>query len=146
MKEAIDLYRRAFRPSARYPEPKVTVSAIVVVGESSVAAERLARPQLLGMCQLRSGETVLPQSLVEDCDTVVFPERYASLVAMFKKTWIVGDPRRARDQLMEIVTALDIDEVVINPVAGAYAGDDVSRAPNRERTLTWLAEELSPVS
>ena len=118
------------------------VSAIVVVGESPVAAERLARPQMFGMCQLRSGETVSPQSLVEDGDRFVFPERYAGLVEMFKKTWIVGDPRQARDQLRALVSALAIDEVMINPVAAAFATDDVTRAPNRERTLTWVAEEL----
>jgi luciferase family oxidoreductase group 1 len=142
MKEAIDLYRAEFKPSARCPEPNVMVSAIVVVGESPAAAERLARPQMFGMCQLRSGETVSPQSLVEDGDRLVFPERYAGLVEMFKKTWIVGDPRQARDQLRAMAIALDIDEVMINPVAAAFAADDVSRAPNRERTLTWIAEEL----
>jgi luciferase family oxidoreductase group 1 len=146
MKEAIDLYRSAFKPSAQCPEPKVIISAIVVVGESATAAERLTRPHMLGMCQLRSGETVSPQSLVEDCDTVVFPERYASLVAMFKKTWIIGGPRQVCDQLKAIVTALGIDEVMIDPVAAAFAADDLSHAPNRERTLTWLAEEFAAKS
>ena len=146
MKEAIDLYRSAFRPSTQCHEPKVIVSAIVVVGESATAAERLTRPHMLGMCQLRSGETVTPQLLVEDSDTVVFPERYASLVAMFKKTWIIGGPRQVSDQLKAIVTALGIDEVMIDPVAAAFAADDLSHAPNRERTLTWLAEEFAAKS
>jgi alkanesulfonate monooxygenase SsuD/methylene tetrahydromethanopterin reductase-like flavin-dependent oxidoreductase (luciferase family) len=44
MKEAIDLYRSAFKPSAQCPEPKVVTSAIVVVGESATAAERLPFP------------------------------------------------------------------------------------------------------
>ncbi len=146
MKESIDLYRSAFKPSERCPEPKVAISAIVVIGESSAAAERLARPHMLGMCQLRSGDTVSPQLLVEDCDGVVFPERYASLVAMFKKTWVIGGPRQVCDRLREMAAALRIDEVMIDPVAAALAADDSSRAPNRERTLTWLAEELSAKS
>jgi luciferase family oxidoreductase group 1 len=146
MKEAIDLYRSAFKPSARCPEPKVIISAIVVVGESATAAERLTRPHMLGMCQLRSGETDSPQSLVEDCDTLVFPERYAPLVAMFKKTWIIGGARQVCDQLKAIVTALGIDEVMIDPVAAAFAADDLSHAPNRERTLTSLAEEFAAKS
>jgi luciferase family oxidoreductase group 1 len=146
MKEAIELYRSAFKPSAQCPEPKVIISAIVAIGESSAAAERLTRPHMLGMCQLRSGETVSPQLLVEDCDAVVFPESYASLVAMFKKTWIIGDPRQVCEQLKAIVTALGIDEVMIDPVAASFAGDDLARAPNRERTLTWLAEEFTAKS
>jgi hypothetical protein len=48
--------------------------------------------------------------------------------------------------LKAIVTALGIDEVMIDPVAAAFAADDLSRAPNRERTLTWLAEEFAAKS
>jgi alkanesulfonate monooxygenase SsuD/methylene tetrahydromethanopterin reductase-like flavin-dependent oxidoreductase (luciferase family) len=120
----------------------VIISAIVVASESSAEAERLARPHLLGMCQLRSGDLVSPQSLLEDGDKVVFPERYANLVAMFKKTWVIGGPRQVGDQLKAMVTALGIDEVLIDPVAAASFTDDTSRAPNRERTPTWLAEEF----
>jgi luciferase family oxidoreductase group 1 len=146
MKESIDAYRSAFKPSARCPEPRVIISAIVVVGESAAEAERLVRPHLLGMCQLRSGDTVSPQLLIEDGDNVVFPERYAGLVDTFRKTWLIGDPRHVGDQMKALVTELGIDEVMIDPVAAASSSDDISRAPNRERTLTWLAEELAAKS
>ena len=142
MKEAIDLYRSKFKPSALCHEPKVLISAIVVLGETADEAERLSIPQLYGMCALRSGEPVSPQLLVEQADTVIFPERYNSLVEMFKKTWIIGSPKQAADQVEKLVTLLEIDEIMINPVAASYAADDPSRAPNRERTLTLLVEQL----
>ena len=142
MKEAIDLYRHNFKPSESCPEPKVLISAIVVVGEDAAEAERLSVPQLWGMCALRSGEAVTPTLLVEQANTVVFPERYKTLVEMFKKTWIIGSPQQAADRIEQLVTSLGIDEIMINPVAGAYASDDPARAPNRERTLTLLAEQL----
>jgi luciferase family oxidoreductase group 1 len=142
MKEAIELYRSEFKPSELCPEPKVLVSAIVILGETSKEAERLSIPQLWGMCALRSGEPVSPQLLAEQAETVVFPERYKSLVEMFKKTWIIGDPKQAADQVKGLAASLEIDEVMINPVAASYAADDPTRAPNRERTLTLLAEQL----
>jgi luciferase family oxidoreductase group 1 len=142
VKEAIELYRSKFKPSASCPKPKVLISAIVVVGDNAEEAERLAKPQLWGMCALRSGEPVTPILLVEQADTVIFPERYKSLVEMFKKTWIIGNPKQAADQLEKLVTLLGIDEIMINPVAGSYTADDPARAPNRERTLTLLAEQL----
>lgn len=73
---------------------------------------------------------------------MIFPERYKPLVEMFKKTWIIGSPEQAVDQLEKLVTLLGIDEIMINPVAAAYTADDPTRAPNRERTLTLLAEQL----
>jgi alkanesulfonate monooxygenase SsuD/methylene tetrahydromethanopterin reductase-like flavin-dependent oxidoreductase (luciferase family) len=105
-------------------------------------AERLSIPQLFGMCALRSGELVSPQLLVEQADKVIFPERYKSLVEMFKKTWIIGSPKQAADQIERLVILLGIDEIMINPVTGSYTADDPARAPNRERTLTLLAEQL----
>jgi luciferase family oxidoreductase group 1 len=142
MKEAIDLYRSEFKPSQLCPEPKVLISAIVILGETSEEAERLSIPQLFGMCALRSGEPVSPQLLAEQADTVIFPERYKPLVEMFKKTWIIGSPKQAADQVERLVASLGIDEIMINPVAASYTADDPSRAPNRERTLTLLAEQL----
>ena len=142
IKEAIDLYRSKFKPSVYCSEPKVLISAIVVLGENAEEAERLSIPQLWGMCALRSGEPVSPILLAEQADTVIFPERYKSLVQMFKKTWIIGSPEQAADQIARLVTWLGIDEIMVNPVAASYTADDPSRAPNRERTLTLLAEQL----
>jgi len=87
----------------------------------------------------RSGEPVSLQLLVEQADTVTFPESYKPLVEMFKKTWIIGNPKQAADQIEQLTALLGIDEIMINPVAGAYTIDDPMRATNRERTLTLLA-------
>ncbi len=144
VKEAIELYRSRFTPSAACPEPRVLISAIVVVGDDAEEARRLSIPQLFGMCALRSGESVSPQLLVEQADAVVVPQRYAPLVEMFKRTWIIASPREAAEQLERLATSLGIDEIMINPVAGSYSADDPARAPNRERTLTLLAEQLHP--
>jgi len=144
MKGAIDLYRSKFKPSALCLEPRVLVSAIVVLGETSEEAELLSIPQLLGMCAFRSGEPVSPQLLVEQAVTMTVPQRYVPLVEMFKKTWIIGSPKQAADEIERLVTLLEIDELMVNPVAASYTPDAPSRAANRERTLTLLAEMFTP--
>ena len=38
--------------------------------------------------------------------------------------------------------AFGVDEVMVHPVAGAYAGTPPDRSPHREETLRLLAEAL----
>ncbi|TPW26960.1 MsnO8 family LLM class oxidoreductase [Martelella alba] len=141
-KEAIGLYRERFRPSPYLAAPKVLVSVIVVVGSSDAEAERLARPQLFFMSAFRSGEPVQPQMLAEDADRRAFPDRYSELVRMFKRSWIIGSPDRVADGIARLAQALDVSEIMINPVAAAFADQDVRRAPNREFTISTLAEHF----
>ena len=142
VKEAIDTYRSLFKPSRFLAQPKVLVSAIVVVGPSDEEAQRLAKPQLLQMSAFRSGEPSSPQPLVETVDAIPFADRHTGLVEMFKRTWIIGSPETAAERVMQLAMSLDVDEIMINPVAGAYAHDDPRRAPNREYTPASLARVL----
>ncbi|MXN17758.1 MsnO8 family LLM class oxidoreductase [Pseudooceanicola sp. GBMRC 2024] len=139
-REAIDLYRRTFRPSPALAEPRVLVSAIVVMGESDAEARRLARAQLYFMCAFRSGERVAPQMLAEEADAIPFPDRYAPLVEMFERSWIIGGPERAAAALGDLARDLGVQEMMINPVAAAYGHQPADRAPNRAYTLSRLAE------
>lgn len=141
-KEAIALYRERFRPSAYLTEPKVLVSAIVVIGETDEEAERLARPQLFFMSAFRSGEPVQPQMLVEEADGRAFPSHHEGLVAMFRRSWIIGSPERAAEALANLASELGVSEMMINPVGGAYASQPSNRAPNREFALAALAERF----
>ncbi len=141
-KEAIALYRERFRPSAYLAEPKVLVSAIVVIGETDEEAERLARPQLFFMSAFRSGEPVQPQMLVEEADGMEFAPRHERLVAMFRRSWIIGSPDTAAKGIAGLAADLGVSEMMINPVGAAYASQPADRAPNREFTLSTLAERF----
>ncbi|MDX8327316.1 MsnO8 family LLM class oxidoreductase [Agrobacterium tumefaciens] len=142
-KEAIALYREKFRPSAYLAEPRVLVSAIVVIGETDLEAERLARPQLFFMSSFRSGEPVKSQMLVEEADGDEFPAHHERLVKMFRSSWIIGSPDHAAKAVANLAADLGCSEIMINPVAAAYSSQPKDRAPNREFTLAALAERLS---
>ncbi len=141
-KEAIALYRERFRPSAYLDEPRVLVSAIVVIGETDAEAERLARPQLFFMSSFRSGEPVQSQMLVEEADCMEFASRHEGLVQMFRRSWIIGSPDRAAEAVAALATDLGVTEMMINPVVAAYSSQPADRAPNREFTLGALAERF----
>jgi hypothetical protein len=57
--------------------------------------------------------------------------------------WVVGDPPTAAARIRDLAHTFGVDEVMINPIAGALAGTPTDRFPAREQTLRLLAAELS---
>jgi hypothetical protein len=53
---------------------------------------------------------------------------------------VVGSPATALARLEELARTYAVDEVMLHPVAGAWAGADPRRSPARERTLELVAE------
>ena len=140
--EALALYRSTFQPSAILAEPRTFLTVNAVVAETSELAERLALPQLLAMLALRTGAPLLPQSTVEDAEQVQIPAHHLPLVNAMKARWVIGSADQATEQLVELATTFDVDEVMINPAAGALDGTPMDRTPAKEDTLRLLASRL----
>ena len=45
--------------------------------------------------------------------------------------WVVGTPDEAAKRVAELAATYDVDEVMLNPVAGAYADTPADRSPHR---------------
>ena len=140
--EALDLYRSTFRPSPELAEPRTFLTVNAVVAETEEEAVRRARPQLLSMIALRTGAPLGPLRLVEDAAAIEIPEAHAQLAAGMQRRWVIGDPEQAAGQIKELATAYGVDEVMVNPIAGAARGADPATAPAREETLRLLAAQL----
>ena len=136
---ALDLYRSSYRPSADYPEPRTFLTVNAVVAETDEEARRLALPNMQAMISLRTGTPLLPQRLVEEAEELDLPAQHRSLGEAMMRRWVVGSAERARAQVDELATTYGVDEVMVHPVAGAWAGTDVTTSPNRESTLRLLA-------
>ncbi|HYH34135.1 MAG TPA: LLM class flavin-dependent oxidoreductase [Nocardioides sp.] len=137
--EALELYRSQFRPSRQLTEPRTFLTLNVVASETPEEAERLALPQLLSMLALRTGQPLHPQPLVEEAEAVELPEPHRELVAAMRSRWVVGDAESARREVSLLAEQYGVDEVMVHPVAGAYAGTDPRTSPAREQTLRLLA-------
>ncbi len=138
--QIIDLYRSDFRPSEQLPSPKTFLTVNLVVAATQDEAERLARPQLLAMVALRTGGELRTQLSVEEAEQTALPEHHIPLAEQLRLRWVVGTPESALEQLTELATAFGVDEVMVNPVAGASESDPAGRAPAREASLSLLAE------
>ncbi len=141
--EALQLYRSGFQPSEHAERPTTFLTANVVVAEEADEAERLARPQLLAMLALRTGAELRPQLSIEEADAVEVPAQHQPLFDQMRERWLIGTPSEVADQVTALADRFEVDEVMVHPVAGAYAGTPADSAPARAATLRLLATELS---
>jgi alkanesulfonate monooxygenase SsuD/methylene tetrahydromethanopterin reductase-like flavin-dependent oxidoreductase (luciferase family) len=80
--------------------------------------------------------------LLVDAEADPVPEAHLPLVHAMRRRWVIGDPGTAAEQLRELASTYGVDEVMVHPVAGAFAGTAVDASPARETTLELLAKEL----
>ncbi len=142
--EALELYRSTFRPSEHLAEPKTFFTVNVAAADTESEAERLARPQLLAMVALRTRGTFGPIATVEQAERTELPAAHQGLADEMSSRWVIGTPAAAADQLRELAATFGVDEVMINPIAGAYDHDPLDRVPGRERTVELMVEALRP--
>jgi luciferase family oxidoreductase group 1 len=138
--EALELYRSRFKPSAELSEPRTFLTVNACVAATAAEAEALARPQLLSMLRLRTGQPLEAQPTVEEAEKTQIPEAHRGLVDAMRAKWVIGAPEEARARVAELAATYGVDEVMINPVAGAYDATDPRTAPGREQTLRLLTD------
>lgn len=138
--EALQLYRSRFQPSPELAEPRTFLTVNASVATDAEEARRRALPQLLTMLALRTGQPLGPQVLVEEAEkTELAPTQQEMLDAMADR-WVIGDPATARARLADLAASYGVDEVMVNPVAGAAVGTEPGTSPAREETLRLLAD------
>jgi luciferase family oxidoreductase group 1 len=141
--EALELYRSGYQPSERYPEPRTFLTVNAVVAESQDEADRRALPNLLTMVALRTGQPLFAQPTLEEAEARGLPEEHRALAEQMSSRWVIGTPDEGAKQITELAATYDVDEVMLNPIAGASESTPRDRAPYREETLRLLAETLA---
>lgn len=136
--EALALYRDTFQPSEHAAEPTTFLTVNACVADTAEEAERLARPYLLAMVALRTGQPMTPQPSVEKAEAVSLPPAHQEVYDAMRRRWVVGDPVSARAEVAALADRFGVGEVMLHPVAGEYDGADVTRSTQRERTLALL--------
>jgi luciferase family oxidoreductase group 1 len=140
--EALELYRSGYQPSERHPEPRTFLTVNAVVAETQEEARRRALPNVLTMVALRTGAPLGPQPAIEDAEVRGVPEEHRALAEQMCARWVVGTPDEAAQQVVDLARTYGVDEVMLNPVAGAARDSPCDRAPYREETLRLLAQAL----
>jgi luciferase family oxidoreductase group 1 len=139
---ALGLYRSGFQPSPTLSEPKVLVTANVVVAATVAEAEALALPQLQRMAFMRTGRPMQPMSTVEDAANTNMTSIEEQFIDEMRQAWIIDEPSAAADRLNELAGRLGADEVMIAPAGSAHLGEDIRRYAARERTLEFVSNAM----
>jgi luciferase family oxidoreductase group 1 len=140
--EALEVYRREFRPSDLASEPVTFLTVNAVVAETRDEAMALILPNLQMMARMRTGQPLGPLELVEDAAEVELSPPAQAVVEAGLRRAVVGSPTEAADQMRALADEFGVDEVMVHPVASAHRGSDPATALARDTTLELLAKEL----
>lgn len=112
MDEALALYRRDFRPSARLQQPYAMLGLNVVAADSDAAARRLFTTQQQSFINLRRGRPGLIPPPIDDIESYWTPPEKA-MVERSLACAVVGDGRTVAQGIAAFIARHRPDEVLI---------------------------------
>ncbi len=132
---ALALYRSGFQGDGR---PQTFLTANVVVADTDEEAARLALPFQHNMGRLRTNLPPIALPTVEEAEVLDLPLPPADFRAV-REAWFIGTADSVAEQLVDFAARYEVDEVMVQPVAGDHDADPLDRTIARERTLEQLA-------
>jgi alkanesulfonate monooxygenase SsuD/methylene tetrahydromethanopterin reductase-like flavin-dependent oxidoreductase (luciferase family) len=136
--EAVDAYRSAFRPSSVLSEPRVMVSADVVVADDDEAARELAEPFGLWVRGIRMGAGAAPFPSVADARAFRWTDEDRRLVADRVETQFVGSPQTVAERLSTLQRVTAADELLVTTITYHHS--------DRVRSFELLAKQWAQSS
>ena len=133
------IYRDNFTPGAYGDKPRTFVTVNAVVSPTDEEAQLRSEPFLLQMARLRTGGPMGPLRLAGDDVRSVMTDRERMVAEELSENWIIGDADSAKAQLEELAGRFEVDEIMIQPVAGALEGEELREDSGRIQTLELLA-------
>ena len=112
---AVDDYRRAFRPSASFSEPRVILALSVICADSPQEAVELSSTMEMIFFDLARGRLGLALSPAEARAAGWRPGMSAAAGPMARRM-VVGDPTQVRARIEELAQEAEADEVMIMSV------------------------------
>ena len=111
-KEALQIYRERFKPSAGGKEPKVIVCIFVVCAETEEEAEYLALSQDEWLLNVeKGGDTKVPSS--EEVKNRPFTAEEVKKAKKNRNRSLIGTPARVKEQLDDLSEQYQTDEFMV---------------------------------
>lgn len=108
----VEHYRRHYTPSERWPEPKVLMSASVIVAEDMEEARRLALPSRIASWEIRMGRpkrVLSPEHAAETAARIVDRDLFDRIPG----TQLLGPAAQVARQLAELAERTGADELLL---------------------------------
>jgi alkanesulfonate monooxygenase SsuD/methylene tetrahydromethanopterin reductase-like flavin-dependent oxidoreductase (luciferase family) len=129
--DAVEAYRRAFRPGA-LAEPHVIVSADVLVADTSAEAERIGRGYAEWVHSIRAGQGAIAYPHPDDALAAPYPADLLEVVGDRLDTRFAGDAETVVERLDTLQRVTGADELLLTTITHDPA--------DRTRSFALLAD------
>jgi luciferase family oxidoreductase group 1 len=146
--EALAAYRRAFRPSAQQPQPRVSVSLDVLVADTAAEAADLLLPEAWAMAQARTTGTFPALEPVGAVRAAARTPRQQQYLEQTAAAAIAGTPAQVERRLAELLDRTGAAELVASSSTSdraALAASDAALAALFGRTRPLPSATAPPV-
>jgi luciferase family oxidoreductase group 1 len=113
VEEALDLYRRNYRPSERYPKPLATICVWALAADTESEARRLLTTREYWRAGFEKGLR-LPLASPEDAAAYAYSDAERIMIDKLRGVALVGTPSQVSDKLQALGARLELEEMVIN--------------------------------
>ena len=120
MLDAVEMYRRDFKPSQHLEKPHVMIGVPVVAADTDERAEFLSTSVYQRFLGLVRGQLKPTQPPVKDMSELWNPREEANVKSMMR-TLVVGGPETVRAGLQNLIDATQADEIIMTSDCFAHA-------------------------
>ena len=113
VEQALDLYRRNYRPSPRYPEPQATICVWALAADTEAEAKRLLRTREFWRVGFEQGLRT-PLVTPEVAAAHFYTETERASIEALRRVAMVGTAQQVATRLNELAQRLALNEIVIN--------------------------------
>ncbi len=131
-KEAIQLYRARFKPSAAMPEPKVLLAISVLIGETEQKAYELKTVMQNRLLQLERGNRLEGIPSYEAIKDIEYTPEEQMVMQRNAGRLIAGTPGQVKAQLLQLAQECQVDEIMAVTITHSFE--------DRLRSYELLAE------
>jgi len=112
VEQALDLYRRNYRPSSRHPQPQATICVWALAADTEPEARRLLMTREFWRIGFEQG---IRKPLVSPEEAAAYPysEPQRAIIESLRRKALVGTAEQVATRLTELARRLDLDELVI---------------------------------
>ena len=111
--EALELYRRNYRPSERYPKPLATICVWAVAADTESEARRLLMTREYWRSGFDKGLR-LPLASPEEAAAHAYTDAEKAMIEKMRATALVGTAAQVAKKLHALGARLQLEELVIN--------------------------------
>lgn len=132
--EAIEIYRRNYRPSLRHPEPLAALCVFALVAETEAEAERLFLSRALWRLHRDRG-VFPPLPSPEEAEAYPYDDTERAWIKRMRARMFAGTGPRVAERLSSLAQDLRVDEIAVLTTAHDPEA--------RRRSYTLLAREFA---